>query len=109
MTFRRLLLFLIITAATLQPADNDLGSRPHRAERSRDFDALHYRIELRFNGAERSFQGKADIRLRPLRDGFKTVVLDAETFRVTSAGSLRFEQKPGQLTIHLGRPCRYHE
>ncbi len=30
-------------------------------------------------------------------------------FRVTSAGSLRFEHELGKLTIHLGRPYRYHE
>jgi aminopeptidase N len=108
MTIRRLLLLLGL-AATLRAAQTDLDARPRRVERTHDFDVLHYRIKLSFDEAARSFQGETDIRIRALRDGFDTVVLDAETFRVTSAGSLRFEQKPGQVTIHLGRPYRHHE
>lgn len=102
----RLALFLLAIAASAQV---DVNSRPRRAERSHDYDVLHYRIKLSFNEEARSFEGNTDIRLRPLRNGFDTLVLDAETFRVTSVGSLRFEQTPGKLTIHLGHAYRYHE
>lgn len=105
----RFLVLTIALAATQLSAQEDLTARPIRAERSHDFDVQHYRIQLRFDEAARSFQGEAAIRLRPLRDGFDTLVLDAETFRVTSAGALRFEQTPGKLTISLGRSYRYHE
>jgi len=107
MTIPRVLLLIGLVAQLA--AQVDVNTRPRRAERSHDFDVLHYRIELSFNEDIRSFQGKTDIRFRPLRDGFDTLVLDAETFRVTSAGTLRFEQSPGKLTIHLGRAYRYHE
>lgn len=108
MTLRSLVL-LIGLAAMAWPAQEDLNARPRRFERAHDYDVLHYRIRLSFDEAARAFQGETQIRLRPLRDGFDTVVLDAETFRVTSAGPLRFEQTPGKLTIHLSRPHRYHE
>ena len=108
MTLRSLVLSIGLAAAAWSAQEDPLV-RPRRAERSRDYDVLHYRIQLSFDEPARAFQGETRIRLRPLRDGFDTVVFDAETFRVTSAGPLRFEQTPGKLTIHLGRPYRYHE
>ena len=106
---RRTVVLLMGLAAGAWPAQEDLNARPRRVERSHDYDVLHYRIQLGFDEPARAFQGETQIRLRPLRDGFDTVVLDAETFRVTSTGPLRFERTPGQLTIHLDRPHRYHE
>jgi aminopeptidase N len=103
------LVLLIGLAATASPAEDGLNARPRRVERSHDYDVLHYRIRLSFDEPARAFQGETQIRLLPLRDGFDTVVLDAETIRITSAGPLRFEQTPGKLTIHLNRPHRYHE
>ena len=108
MTIARAFVLFGLAAVTC-PALEDLSTRPRQAERSHDYDVLHYRIQLSFDEAARSFQGETEIRLSPLRDGFDTVVLDAETFHVTSAGPLRFEQTPGKLTIHLSRPHRYHE
>lgn len=105
----RCFLLVVALATALQPAPDDPTTRPRRAERSHDYDILHYRIKLSFEEAARAFQGETEIRLRPLRSEFDTLVLDAETFRVTSAGGLRFEQAPGRLTIHLGRAYRYHE
>ncbi|MBN8730141.1 MAG: HEAT repeat domain-containing protein [Acidobacteria bacterium] len=107
MTLPRLILLLALAASL--PAQVDRNARPRRAERSRDYDVLHYRIQLEFNESARSLHGQAAITLRPLRDGFKTLVLDAETFRVTSAGALRFDQTPGKLTVHLDRPYRFAE
>jgi len=107
-TLRNLLLLMGLAAAAW-PAQDGLNAPPRRVERSHDYDVLHYRIRLSFDEPARAFQGETQIRLLPLRDGFDTVVLDAETFRVTSAGPLRFEQTPGQLTIHLDRPYRYRE
>ncbi len=99
------LLFL----AALLPAQIDLASRPRRAERSRPYDVLHYKIRLKLDQAQRSFDGETQITLRPLSDRFETLVLDAETFRVTAVDQHQFTQSPGQLTIRLARPYRYHE
>ena len=102
-------LILLLGLAALLPAQADRNSRPQRAERSRQFDVLHYRIKLQFNEAARSLEGEVRITLRPLSDGFDTLVLDAETFRVTAVEKLQFEQTPGKLTVHLNRPYRVHE
>ncbi len=89
------------------------GEAPRRFERSRDYDVEHYRIELRFDEKAHSFQGQTVITLWPLRDGFDTCELDAETFTVTAVkdqqGSLRFQQKPGKLLVWLRRPHHYRE
>ena len=61
-------LLATVQGATAQPVD--IYSRPRKAERSRTYDALHYRIQLRFDEASKSFWGENTITLTPLRDGF---------------------------------------
>ncbi len=100
---------LLVGLAALLQAQVDLKARPRRAERSRQYDVLHYRIQLKLNDAARSLEGETRISLRPLIDNFDTLVLDAETFRVTAVEHLRFEQTPGKLTVHLNRPYRLDE
>ncbi len=92
----------------------DVYSRPRQAERSSDYDVLHYRIKLNFDESTRSFQGETRITLRPLRDEFESCTLDAETFKVTEvlnedAAALDFNQDAGKLTVRLSRPYEYHE
>ena len=111
---RTLLLLLALTCllATLQAAAAqpvDIYSRPLKAERSRTYDALHYRIQLRFDEASKSFWGENTITLTPLRDGFTQCVLDAETFTVTAVTDaegrpLAFEQPPHRLVVDFPRP-----
>lgn len=90
-----------------------LTAAPRPGAFSRGYDVERYRIELRFDEAAHSFQGTTRIELLPLKDGFETCELDAETFRVTSVrddrGELRFEQPPGRLAVHLRRPYRRRE
>lgn len=90
----------------------DVYDRPRQAERSHDYDALHYRIRLRFDEDTRSFWGENTITLTPLKDGFTRCVLDAETFTVTSVTDetgtpLAFEQPPHQLIVHFPRAYAY--
>lgn len=110
--------FALILALGLLPSMAaqrvDVYSRPQRAERTRQYDVLHYRIQLKFDEGRRSFQGETQITLRPLNPGFDTCVLDAETFRVSGVKGerneqLAFEQTPGKLTIHLGREFSQRE
>ena len=102
----------IALPATAQPGD--LYSRPRQAERSRTYDALHYRIHLTFDVATKSFTGENTITLTPLRDEFTTCVLDAETFTVDSvrdeAGRpLDFEQPPHQLIVRFPTAYAYDD
>jgi aminopeptidase N len=87
-----------------------LAAAPRQDPFRRGYDVERYRIELRFDEAAHSFMGETRITLLPLKDGFDTCELDAETFLVTSVrddqGKLRFEQSPGKLAVHLRRPHR---
>jgi aminopeptidase N len=85
-----------------------------RAEPSRDFDVLHYRIELRFDEETKSLWGKTTIRMSAFRDGLATIALDAETFTVDrvedeSSRELAFTHTNGRLAIELARPARHAE
>src|SRR5512141_279560 len=52
--------------------------------RSRDYDVLHYRIEVGFNEAERRVLGTTRIRLCPLMAGLDSIVVDAAAFSIDS-------------------------
>ena len=116
---RRLLCVLVVSIAVCGPSvlwsdEVDVYSWPSRQERSSDYDVLHYRIQLAFNEATRSFEGETTITLRPLRDDFEVCTLDAETFHVTQvrgkdSAALHFDQQPGKLVVRLTRPYAYHE
>ncbi len=110
----RLILCAALAAAVLSAQPVDVYSRPKQRPRSHDYDVIHYRIELRLHEPDRSMQGKATITLDPLRDGFNSIALDAETFTVqavedTAGGALRFEQTPGRLLVKLERAHSYRE
>lgn len=103
---------LAAVSVLAQPVD--VYSRPKQPGRSHDYDVIHYRIQLRFDELSQSMEGETTITLEPLRDGFATCLLDAETFTVTairdSAGrTLGFERTPGKLTVKLARTYGYRE
>jgi hypothetical protein len=78
-------ILVLLTLGAISPLEAqkiDVYSWPERAERSRDYDVLHYRIELRFDEDARSYWGDTTITLTALENGFSTCVLDAETFVV---------------------------
>jgi aminopeptidase N len=84
----------------------DVYERPVQHERSRDFDALHYRITLDVNMENKSLTGENTITLTPLNDGLQTIILDAVSLAVTeivdrNENPLSFRQSENKLTIRL--------
>ena len=106
---RRILIALAILAGALSYAQKiDVSSRPLQTERSRDYQALHYRIVLDLDPMKKSFSGETTVTLSPFRDEFSSCTLDARTFTVTKVAHedgtpLRFEQNPDQLVVHFPR------
>ena len=101
----------------------DWSKKTLQSERSRAYDALHYRIAITLNLEEKSFAGETTVTLTSLRDGLETVVLDAEEFTVTKVVSewgepLEFSQSAKELSVRMLRPlmrgetrsftCTYH-
>ena len=96
----------ILTALHSQRIDFSL--KPLQAERSRDFDALHYRIEIDLDIAGKSFRGETTVTLSSFKDGLNKIVLDAEDYTVTKVRSqwgeeLPFFQEEKQLAVELSR------
>ena len=56
------LAFLFLPGSYAQQVN--VYERPARLEPSHDFDVLHYRIELNFEGEKRAFQGMSSVTLR---------------------------------------------
>ncbi len=109
---------LVLAALFVFPAifaqQIDIYSRPERFERSRDYDALHYRLEFRFDRERKTYRGTNTITLKPLSDDFRECVLDSETHTVTAARDakgepLAFEQTDRHLIVRWDEPIPYHE
>jgi aminopeptidase N len=109
------LLFCVLLAPPLlrtQPAE--LLARPEHLERSRDYDALHYRLVFVFNFGEKSYRGENTVTLASLRDGLAACVLDAEDLAVEGASTpdgaaLPYSYKNGKLAVTLPRALAYGE
>ena len=90
----------------------DVYRRPVQVERSRDFDAIHYRIALNVDLDKKSLKGENQITMMPLNDGLKKCVLDAEYLVVnsilnTDGKVLSFEQKDNQVFIDLNKSYKW--
>lgn len=112
--FATLLLVFIAFSSFLTGQQIDVYKRPLQYERSRDYDAKHYRIELMFDLDEKTFWGENKITLSPLNDNFKECVLDAEEFIVTSVTNsenlpLKFKQTDKHLIVYLSKAYGYGE
>jgi aminopeptidase N len=87
----------------------DWSTKPLQSERSRAYDALHYRVAIRLDLERKSFEGATTVTLMSLRDGLDTCVLDAEEFTVTKVVSdwgegLGFTQSDKELAVRMPRP-----
>lgn len=111
-SFLHVVASVVVLSGTLRSQQVDVYARPLRAERSHDFDVLHYRIQLELALETRSYAGVATVTMRALRSGFDSCTLDAETFIVTSVYDrpdhpLKFRQDSGQVTVTFTQPVGY--
>ncbi|MHC4707996.1 MAG: M1 family aminopeptidase, partial [Planctomycetota bacterium] len=116
---KKLCLLLILLAQVLADSGDklygrniDVYSRTLQTERSREFDAVHYRIRLKFDEDKGMFWGETTITLRPLSDNFEKCSFDAEKFTVSavkdqSGQPLEFHQGDGKIAVRLGQKCDY--
>ena len=108
-------MILALISATVGVARQiDWSKKALQSERSRTYDALHYRIAIRLDLEQKSFEGETTVSLTSLRDGLETCVLDAEEFKVTKVVSdwgepLQFEQSEKELKVRMPRPLKLGE
>jgi aminopeptidase N len=100
--------------APYEPKRSEKFSGPARDAPSRDFDAIHLRLECSFDWDSRTVTASATHDLRALRSGVRAVELDAVGLEVKSVAlgdgrPLGFETFPGKLRIDLGKEARAGE
>jgi aminopeptidase N len=108
------IVFLIVCAASLFAQKIDIYKRPVQVERSRDFDAQHYRLTLTFDLDKKEFWGENKVTLKSLKDEFKECVLDAKELVVTEVvnhhkAPLKFDQTDEKLVVSMSRTYNYGE
>jgi aminopeptidase N len=109
-----LVLAALISPLFLHGQPAELLRRPENFERSRDYDALHYKLVFVLDDKEKSYRGENMITLASLKDGLKSLVFDAEDFAVTEvtwpAGrALPFALENKKLAVNLTRGLAYGE
>lgn len=106
--------FALLLGAPAGGQQVDWSKKALQSERSRSYDALHYRVAIRLDLDQKSFEGETTVSLTSLREGLDTCVLDAEEFKVTKVVSdwgqpLQFEQSEKELAVRMPRPLRLGE
>jgi aminopeptidase N len=112
--FAALVFYVFVAPPGLRAQPAELLRRPEHFERSRDYDALHYRLVFVFDFGEKAYRGENTVTLSSLKDGLAACVLDAEDLSVEGAASpdgavLPYSCKDGKLSVTLPRPLAYGE
>ena len=92
----------------------DVYARPVKQERDRDFDALHYKIELEVDLGGKRLTGQNTISLIPLRNDLSLISIDAVSLVVTDVFDqtgvpLTYDQTDDKLNIKLLRSYSYKD
>jgi aminopeptidase N len=108
-------LLCAMASADIVLADQQaFDSRREQQLRPHDFDIEHYRIALTLDEETQSFDGETAISFSSSVDGFNTLTLDTESFKVSSVTddkgkTLDFTQGGGALVISLDRALTRNE
>lgn len=100
---------LPVTAQAPAPAPVP-AAPPYQWPRSHDYDVQHYRIEISFDWAKKSVAGETTVSLRPFKNDFKEIELDAGDMAINAvklgAGQpLKFRYEGNEkLFISLDKP-----
>ena len=108
MRLKNVILALILITPFAQAQKVDVYERPVQHERSREFDAIHYKIILDVDLDKKFLTGENQLTIVPLNNGLDHCVLDAEFLVVKNVEMLNgkvlsFEQKDNQVFIQFGR------
>ena len=66
-----LILLLLFFTNTAYSEKVDIYKRPEKFERSRDYDALHYKLSFNIDLKNKTYKAENTITLLPLKDNFR--------------------------------------
>lgn len=104
-----LILLFNLPQIQLPAQTQSLLSRPFQQERCRQYDALNYGIQLRFDLKKKSFEGSNTIRLRPLNEGLQDLSFDQTELLIKSVQGptgkpLEYFLTDSSIQVHLEHP-----
>jgi aminopeptidase N len=115
---RNISLFIVAIAISNgeSPAQKvDVYSRPVQVERSHDYDALHYKVELSFDMENKTLYGINVMTVRALRNNFNSCLMDAGSNLTIKKvlnyrnESLDFSHRGDSLEIFSFQPVNYND
>jgi aminopeptidase N len=109
-----LFLALLFCPLFLRSQPAELLRRPENFERSRDYNALHYKLVITLDDKEKSYRGENTMTVASLKDDLRSLVCDAEDFIVTGVcgpddGALAYSQANKKLAVALPKELAYGE
>lgn len=112
--FNIIVLTLIVFSTEVSAQKIDIYKRPIQVERSHDFDAQHYRLNLYFDFDKKEIQGENSVTIKSLKDDFKECTLDAQGLIISeiinSDGKiLKFTHIDNKLVVTMSRNYEYGE
>lgn len=113
MRYLILLMACLLIIAVL-PAQEIFSPKDPGETPNRNYDVLHYKIEVRLDGIAKSVDGKVTTTLVPLFPALKTVVFDAADMKIKSVKdatgkNLKFTSTSSNISIDLDRPRSYRD
>ena len=104
-----LLAFACIGSAQDIFSPKDPGETPNR-----NYDVLHYKIEVKLNDLEKSVDGKVGITFVPLFPALRTAVFDAADMKIkdvkdSKGKSLKFTSTSTHVSIEFDKPRSYKD
>ncbi len=105
-------LIFFVSSFIINAQLEDVYKRPVQNERSRSYDAIHYRIKLDIDFEKKYVQGENTITLSPLDNGFSQCELDAEQLIVTEIFNhnnikLPYKQTDKQIIVNFPQSYNY--
>jgi aminopeptidase N len=113
MRYLILLMACLLIIAVL-PAQEIFSPKDPGETPNRNYDVLHYKIEVRLDGIAKSVDGKVTTTLVPLFPALKTVVFDAADMKIKSVKdatgkNLKFTSTSSNISIDLDKPRSYRD
>jgi len=115
MKIRLLAVSIIVLIPFLMQAQIiDVNSRPIQEERSRTYDAIHYKVKLNIDFTKKYIQGENTVTLSPLDNNFGKCILDAKQLVVNEVfdanyNKIIYEQTNGKLIVSFAREYNYED
>ncbi|MER3522486.1 MAG: hypothetical protein C4326_00070 [Ignavibacteria bacterium] len=103
---KRMWMLVLVSCAALRAEADALFGTERMVRPSRNYDVVHYTLELRFDQQAKKVFGKATIRFTPLKSSLDSIdlhamALDVQSVSLANKEVLRFANRESLLTVYF--------